>query len=139
MALMPARTKFRKMQKGNRGGLSKAACFVDFGDFGMQALERGWVSDDQIEACRIAINREFNRQGKVWIRFFPDKSVTKKPAETRMGKGKGAPDQWVAVVRPGRILFEVGGVPKRMAQSALRKAAAKLPIKTRFVERVERA
>jgi large subunit ribosomal protein L16 len=139
MALMPVRTKFRKMQKGNRGGLSKAASFVDFGDFAMQALERGWVTNHQIEACRVAINREFNRQGKVWIRFFPDKSVTKKPAETRMGKGKGAPDHWVAVVKPGRILFEVGGVPKGMAQSALRKAAAKLPIKTRFVERVERA
>lgn len=139
MALMPKRTKFRKMQKGARAGLSKGANFVDFGDFAMQALGRGWVTKDQIEACRIAINREFNRQGKVWIRFFPDKSVSKKPAETRMGKGKGAPDQWVAVVKPGRILFEVGGVPEVTAKDALRKAAAKLPIKTRFVKRIERA
>lgn len=139
MALLPARTKYRKMQKGQHAGKSKAATFVDFGDFGMQALERGRITNHQIEACRVAINREFQRRGKVWIRMFPDKSVSKKPAETRMGKGKGAPDHWVAVVRPGRILFEVGGVPKEIAQSALRKAAAKLAIKTRFVERVERA
>lgn len=138
MALMPVRTKFRKMQKGHRTGLSKAANFVDFGEFGMQVLERGWVTNHQIEACRVAINRYFNRRGKVWIRIFPDKSVSKKPAETRMGKGKGAPDHWVAVVRPGRVMFEVGGVPKEMAQNALRRAAAKLGLKTRFVERVER-
>lgn len=139
MALLPARTKYRKMQKGQRSGKSKAATFVDFGDFAMQVLERGDITNHQIEACRVAINREFQRRGKVWIRIFPDKSVTKKPAETRMGKGKGAPDHWVARVRPGRILFEVGGVPKEVAQSALRKAAAKLAVKTRFVERVERA
>lgn len=139
MALMPVRTKFRKMQKGQQRGLSKAAQFVDFGEFGMQALERGRITNHQIEACRVAINRYFNRQGKVWIRIFPDKSVSKKPAETRMGKGKGAPDHWVAVVRPGRIMFEVAGVPKEDAQNALRRAAAKLPIRTRFVERVERA
>jgi large subunit ribosomal protein L16 len=138
MALMPVRTKFRKMQKGQHSGLTKAAAFVDFGEFGMQALERGRVTNHQIEACRVAINRYFNRRGKVWIRIFPDKSVSKKPAETRMGKGKGAPDHWVAVVRPGRVLFEVGGVPKEMAQNALRRAAAKLGIKTRFVERIER-
>lgn len=138
MVLMPARTKYRKMQKGHMTGLSKAARFVDFGEFGMQCLERGRLTQQQIEACRIAINRYFNRRGKVWIRIFPDKSVSRKPAETRMGKGKGAPDHWVAVVRPGRILFEVGNVPKEMAQSALRRAAAKLPIRTRFVERVER-
>ena len=138
MVLMPARTKYRKMQKGHMTGLSKAATFVDFGEYGMQCLERGRLTQQQIEACRIAINRYFNRRGKVWIRIFPDKSVSKKPAETRMGKGKGAPDHWVAVVRPGRILFEVGNVPKEMAQSALRRAAAKLPIRTRFVERVER-
>lgn len=135
---MPKRTKFRKMQKGHKTGLSKAANFIDFGEYGMQALERGWVTNHQIEACRVAINRYFNRRGNVWIRIFPDKSVTKKPAETRMGKGKGAPDHWVAVVRPGRILFEVGNVPKELAQNALRRAAAKLGIKTRFVERVER-
>lgn len=138
MALMPVRTKFRKMQKGQRKGLSKAANFVDFGEFGMQALERGRVTNHQIEACRVAINRYFNRRGKVWIRIFPDKSVSKKPAETRMGKGKGAPDHWVAVVRPGRVMFEVGGVPKDIAQNALRRAAAKLGIRTRFVERIER-
>jgi large subunit ribosomal protein L16 len=138
MALMPVRTKFRKMQKGHKTGLSKGATFVDFGEFGMQALERGWVTNHQIEAARVAINRYFNRKGNVWIRLFPDKSVTKKPAETRMGKGKGNPDHWVAVVKPGRILFEVGNVSKEMAQNALRRAAAKLGIKTRFVERVER-
>ncbi|MBM3207149.1 MAG: 50S ribosomal protein L16 [Chlamydiae bacterium] len=138
MALMPVRTKYRKMQKGQMAGLSKAANFVDFGEYAMQTLERGRITQHQIEACRVAINRYFNRRGKVWIRIFPDKSVSKKPAETRMGKGKGAPDHWVAVVRPGRILFEVGNVPKELAQNALRRAAAKLPIKTRFVERVER-
>jgi large subunit ribosomal protein L16 len=138
MALMPKRTKFRKMQKGHHTGLSKAATFLDFGDFGMQTLERGRVTNHQIEACRVAINRYFNRKGQVWIRIFPDKSVSKKPAETRMGKGKGAPDHWVAVVRPGRVMFEVGGVSKEMAQNALRRAAAKLGLKTRFVERVER-
>ena len=136
--LQPAKTKFRKMQKGHMTGRSKAATFVDFGEFGMQCLERGRITQQQIEACRVAINRYFNRRGKVWIRIFPDKSVSKKPAETRMGKGKGAPDHWVAVVRPGRILFEVGNIPKEMAQNALRRAAAKLPIRTRFVERVER-
>jgi large subunit ribosomal protein L16 len=137
MALMPARTKFRKMQKGSRKGLSKAGNFIAFGEYGMQALERGWVTNHQIEACRVAINRYFNRRGDVWIRIFPDKSVTKKPAETRMGKGKGNPDHWVAVLRPGRILFEVGNVSKEVAQDALRRAAAKLGIRTRFVERVE--
>lgn len=138
MALMPVRTKFRKMQKGHRTGLSKAANFIDFGDFGMQALERGWITGQQIEACRVAITRFFNRRGQVWIRIFPDKSVSKKPAETRMGKGKGNPDHWVAVVRPGRVLFEVGGVSRELAQDALRRASAKLGIRTRFVERLER-
>ncbi|EPJ25439.1 50S ribosomal protein L16 [Chlamydia psittaci] len=136
--LMPKRTKFRKQQKGQFAGLSKGATFVDFGEFGMQTLERGWVTSRQIEACRVAINRHLKRRGKVWIRIFPDKSVTKKPAETRMGKGKGAPDHWVAVVRPGRILFEVANVSREDAQDALRRAAAKLGIKTRFVKRVER-
>ncbi|MBQ8498985.1 50S ribosomal protein L16 [Chlamydia sp.] len=136
--LMPKRTKFRKQQKGQFAGLSKGATFVDFGEFGMQTLERGWITSRQIEACRVAINRYLKRKGKVWIRIFPDKSVTKKPAETRMGKGKGAPDHWVAVVRPGRILFEVANVSKEDAQDALRRAAAKLGIRTRFVKRVER-
>ena len=138
MASVPVRTKYRKMQKGQMAGLSKAAQFVDFGEFGMQSLERGRLTQHQIEACRVAINRYFNRRGKVWIRIFTDKSVSKKPAETRMGKGKGAPDHWVAVIRPGRVLFEVGNVPREVAQNALRRAAAKLPIRTRFVERVER-
>ncbi len=138
MALMPVRTKFRKMRKGHKTGLTKAAAFIDFGEFGMQALERGAITNHQIEACRVAITRYFNRRGQVWIRIFPDKVVTKKPAETRMGKGKGHPDHWVAVIRPGRVLFEVGGVPKELAQNALRRAAAKLGIKTRFVERLER-
>lgn len=136
--LMPKRTKFRKQQKGQFAGLSKGATFVDFGEFGMQTLERGWITSRQIEACRVAINRYLKRKGKVWIRVFPDKSITKKPAETRMGKGKGAPDHWVAVVRPGRILFEVANVSKEDAQDALRRAAAKLGIRTRFVKRVER-
>lgn len=136
--LMPKRTKFRKQQKGQFAGLSKGATFVDFGEFGMQTLERGWITSRQIEACRVAINRYLKRKGKVWIRIFPDKSVTKKPAETRMGKGKGAPDHWVVVVRPGRILFEVANVSKEDAQDALRRAAAKLGIRTRFVKRVER-
>ena len=136
--LMPKRTKFRKQQKGQFAGLSKGATSVDFGEFGMQTLERGWITSRQIEACRVAINRHLKRRGRVWIRVFPDKSVTKKPAETRMGKGKGAPDHWVAVVRPGRILFEVANVSREDAQDALRRAAAKLGLKTRFVKRVER-
>src|SRR3972149_7166087 len=127
MAMMPARVKHRKMQKGSKAGLSKAANLVDFGEFGMQALDRGWVTNRQIEACRVAINRFFQRRGKVWIRIFPDKSVCKKPAETRMGKGKGAPDHWVAVVKPGRMLFEVAGVQEPTARGALRLAAHQLP------------
>jgi large subunit ribosomal protein L16 len=137
MALMPKRTKHRKMHKGQYAGLSKAGNFVHFGEYGMQVLDRGWITNKQIEACRVTINRYFQRRGKVWIRIFPDKPITKKPAEVRMGKGKGALDHWVAVVRPGRILFEVANVPKEMAQSALRLASAKLGLKTRFVERVE--
>jgi large subunit ribosomal protein L16 len=138
MAMMPKRTKFRKMQKGQHAGLTKSAQFLDFGEFGMQALERGRITNHQIEACRVAITRYFNRKGQVWIRIFPDKVVTKKPAEVRMGKGKGAPDHWCAVIRPGRVLFEVGSVTKEEAQEALKRAAAKLGLKTRFVERVER-
>lgn len=137
MALMPKRSKFRKQQKGSCAGLSKGANFVEFGDFGMQVLDRGRITNRQIEACRVAINRYFQRRGKVWIRIFPDKPITKKPAEVRMGKGKGAVDHYVAVVRPGRILFEVGDVSRDMARNALRRAAAKLGLKTRFVDRVE--
>lgn len=138
MALSPKRTKFRKQQKGKMTGLSKGGNFVEFGEFGMQTLDRGWITAQQIEACRVTISRYFSRKGQVWIRIFPDKPVSKKPAETRMGKGKGAPDHYVAVVRPGRVLFEVGGVAREEAQQALRLAAAKLPIKTKFVDRLER-
>jgi large subunit ribosomal protein L16 len=137
MTFQPTRSKFRKQQKGQQRGLSKAGNFVHFGEFGMQALDRGRLTHKQLEACRVTINRYFKRKGRVWIRVFPDKPVSKKPAETRMGKGKGAPDHWVAVVRPGRILFEVGNVSKEEAQDALRRAAAKIGIRTRFVERVE--
>lgn len=138
MTLLPKRTKYRKSHKGHRTGLGKGGCFIEFGDYGMQAQDRGWITSQQIEACRVAINRYFKRRGKVWIRIFPDKPVTKKPAETRMGKGKGGLDHWVAVIRPGRVLFEVGNVSKDEAQNALRRAAAKIGIRTRFVERVEK-
>jgi large subunit ribosomal protein L16 len=138
MVMMPKRTKHRKCMKGHYSGLSKAGNFVEFGDFGIQVLERGWITAQQLEACRVAINRFFQRRGKVWIRVFPDKPVTKKPAEVRMGKGKGGLDHWVAVVRPGKILFEVANVPRDVAQDALRRAAAKLGLRTRFVDRVEK-
>lgn len=139
MALQPKKSKFRKQRKGSIKGNAKGGQFIDFGDYGMQILDRGRITAQQIEACRVAINRFFSRKGKVWIRIFPDKPITKKPAETRMGKGKGGTDHWVAVARPGRILFEVGNVSKDQAKQALLKAAAKLPYRTRFVERVERA
>ena len=138
MALMPSRTKHRKKQKGSCAHLATSGCFIEFGEFGMQSLGRGWITSQQIEACRVAISRCFSRKGKVWIRIFPDKPISKKPAETRMGKGKGSPSIWVNVIRPGKILFEVGNVSKEEARKALRLAAAKLPIRTRFVERVER-
>jgi large subunit ribosomal protein L16 len=137
MTLLPKKTKYRKRQKESCSGLSKAGNFVHFGEYGIQVLDRGWITAQQIEACRVSINRFFQRRGKVWIRIFPHKSVSKKPLEVRMGKGKGAVDHWVAVVRPGRVLFEVGNVPRELAQDALRRAAAKLGLKTRFVERVE--
>lgn len=137
MTFIPKRTKFRKQQKGNHTGLTKAGAFIEFGEFGIQALDRGRITSQQLEACRVAINRYFKRKGTVWIRVFPDKPVSKKPAETRMGKGKGAPDHWVAVIKPGRVLFEVANVTREEAQNALRRAAAKLNIKTRFVDRVE--
>jgi large subunit ribosomal protein L16 len=137
MTLMPKKTKHRKMMKGHLTGISKAGNFVDFGEFGIQAIERGLVTAQQIEACRVSITRFFSRRGKVWIRIFPHKPVTKKPLEVRMGKGKGSVDHWAAPVKPGRVLFEVGNVSREMAQDALRRAAAKLGLKTRFVERVE--
>ena len=137
MALMPKRQKFRKQMKGQRAGLSKRGNFVVYGDYGMQVLDRGWIKANQIEACRVAINRFFSRKGKVWIRIFPDKPITKKPAETRMGKGKGGVDHYACVVRPGRILFEVGNVTREQAQRAMSIASGKLNVRTRFVERVE--
>ncbi len=138
MTLMPKKSKFRKCRKGHLTGLSKGGTFIDFGEYGIQVIERGYITAQQIEACRVAITRFFSRRGKVWIRIFPHKPVTKKPAETRMGKGKGSVDHYVAPVKPGRVLFEVGNVPRELAQDALRRAAAKLGLKTRFVERIER-
>lgn len=133
--LQPKRTKFRKAQKGRNRGLAHRGSQVAFGDFGLKTLEPGWLTSRQIEASRIAVTRYMKRQGKVWIRVFPDKPITKKPAEVRMGKGKGAPDHWVAVIRPGRILFECEGVNKASAQEAMRLAAQKLPVKCKFVTR----
>ncbi|MDD5719006.1 MAG: 50S ribosomal protein L16 [Candidatus Krumholzibacteria bacterium] len=133
--LMPKRTKFRKMMKGRRTGLALRGSNVAFGDYGLQAVEPGWIKSRQIEAARIAITRKMKRQGKVWIRVFPDKPITLKPAETRMGKGKGAPEYWVAVVKPGRILYELNGVSAELAKEALRLGASKLPFKTRVVSR----
>ncbi|MGC6469688.1 MAG: 50S ribosomal protein L16 [Flavobacteriales bacterium] len=133
--LQPKKTKFRKMQKGRMKGNAQRGHQLAFGSFGIKALEETWITARQIEAARIAVTRYMKRQGQVWIRIFPDKPVTSKPAEVRMGKGKGAPDYWAAVVRPGRIIFECEGVPHSIAQEALRLAAQKLPIKTKFVVR----
>ena len=135
--MMPKKVKFRKQQRGRRRGLATRGQKISFGDFGLQALEAGWVTARQIEAARIAMTRHVKRGGKIWIRIFPDKPITKKPAETRMGKGKGAPEGWVAVVKPGRILFEMEGVDETTAREAMRLAAQKLPIKTKFVSRSE--
>jgi large subunit ribosomal protein L16 len=137
MALMPTRSKYRKQQRGSLAGNATSGSYVEFGEFGMQALDRGWITGPQIEACRVAITRFFSRKGQVWIRIFPDKPVSKKPAETRMGTGKGAPEFWVACIKPGRILFEVANVTREEAQEALRIAAGKLPLKTKFVDRLE--
>lgn len=133
--LMPKRVKYRKSQRGRRRGKAYRGSRIDFGDFGIKALEAAWITSRQIEACRVAITRTMKRDGKVWIRIFPDKPVSKKPLETRMGKGKGAPEFWVAVVKPGRVLFEVSGVPKEVAMEAFRLASHKLPIKTRVAIR----
>ena len=133
--LMPKRVKFRKSQRGRRRGKAQRGNTVAFGDFGLKALDAGWITSRQIEACRIAITRTMKRDGKVWIRIFPDKPVSKKPLETRMGKGKGAPEGWVAVIRTGRILYEMEGIPRELAREALRLAAHKLAVKTRFIER----
>jgi len=133
--LQPKRTKFRKMQKGRMKGLATRGAELAFGSFGIKSLEPAWITSRQIEAARIAVTRYMKREGQVWIRIFPDKPVTKKPAEVRMGKGKGAPEYWVAVVRPGRMLFEAEGVPLEVAKEALRLAAQKLPVQTKFIVR----
>ena len=135
MPLMPKRVKHRKMHRGSRSGNATSGTYVAFGDFGLQVLDRGWITNNQIEACRIAINRYLKRRGKVWIRIFPHKSVTARPPETRMGKGKGAPEFWVAVVLPGTMLFEVAGVSESAAKEAMRLASNKLGIRCRFVTR----
>jgi len=131
--LMPKRVKYRKKQRGKMKGNAQRGNYIAFGTFGLKAMESGWITSRQIEATRIAITRHIKRGGKVWIRLFPDKPVTNKPAETRMGKGKGSPEYWVAVVRPGRIMFELEGVDLELAKEAMRLAAHKLPIKTKFV------
>lgn len=133
--LAPKKVKYRKQMKGRRTGLSYTGCEVSFGDYGLMATQDGWLNSRQIEAARIAITRHMKRLGRVWIRIFPDKPVTSKPAETRMGKGKGAPDHWVAVVRPGRVLFELQGVPVEIAKEAMRLASHKLPISTKVIAR----
>jgi len=135
--LMPSKVKYRKQQRGRRRGKAWRGSDLSFGDFGLKVLEAGWISDRQIEASRVAIMRFIKRGGKLWIRIFPDKPVTKKPAETRMGKGKGAPEFWVAVVKPGRMLFEMEGVPEAEAREALRLASHKLPLPTKFVARAQ--
>jgi len=133
--LMPKKVKFRKQHRGRRSGGTKGGEYIAFGDYALQAAEPGWVTARQIEASRIAITRHVKRGGKIWIRLFPDKPVTKKPLETRMGKGKGNPEEWVAVVRPGRVMFEIEGVDETTAAAAMRLAAHKLGIKTRFLSR----
>jgi large subunit ribosomal protein L16 len=135
MPLMPKRVKHRKMQRGNRSGIARRGTTLAFGEFGLKSLERAWIKSTQIEACRVVINREMKRKGKLWIRIFPDKPVTKKPIETRMGKGKGNPELWVAVVKPGTMIFEIGGVTEAVASDSLRLAAAKLPVRTMLISR----
>jgi large subunit ribosomal protein L16 len=133
--LQPKRVKHRKQHRGRRAGVSRGQVRVQFGEFGLKALDHGWVTNRQIEAARIAMTRKIKRGGKVWINLFPDKPVTQKPAETRMGSGKGNPEGWVSVVKPGRVMFELAGVPEPLAREALRLAGHKLPVKTKFVER----
>src|SRR3954466_3042192 len=133
--LLPKKTKFRKVQRGRRAGKSTGQTTVHFGDYGLKALEVGWITNRQIEAARIATTRKIRRGGKGWINVFPDKPVTQKPAETRMGSGKGSPEHWVAVVKPGRVMFELAGVPEPLAREAIRLAAMKLPVRAKFVTR----
>ena len=135
MALIPSRTKFRKSHRGSRAGNASRGTKVDFGEYGLQSLGRAWITSQQIEACRVAINRALKRKGKVWIRIFPHKPITKRPPETRRGKGKGAPEFWVAVVRPGLVLFEIGGATESVAKEAFRLASAKLGLRCRFLAR----
>ena len=133
--LMPKKVKYRKQQRGRMAGKAWRGSSLAFGDYGLKAMECGWITDRQIEAARVAMTRSIKRGGKVWIRLFPDKPITKKPAETRMGKGKGAPEQWVAVIRPGKILFEMEGVGRDIAEQAMKLAAAKLPLPTKLIVR----
>jgi large subunit ribosomal protein L16 len=135
MALLPSRVKYRKSHRGSRSGNAQTGTTVAFGEYGLQAIGRGWIKNNQIEACRVAITRNLKRKGKVFIRIFPHKPVTARPPETRMGKGKGAPEFWVAVVRPGNMLFEVAGIPESLAKDSFRLAAAKLGVPCRFVRR----
>ena len=135
MPLMPKRVKYRKSQRGSRKGTASRNTDIAFGEYALQTLERAWITNTQIEAARVALTREMKRKGRLWIKIFPDKSVTSRPPETRMGKGKGAPEYWVAVVRPGNILFELDGVTESVAKSSLRLAANKLPVRTRFLSR----
>src|SRR5881397_152476 len=136
--LMPKKVKYRKVQRGRMRGKAWRGSTISFGEYALKAMDCGWITSRQIEAARIAMTRFIKRGGKVWIRLFPDKPITKKPAETRMGKGKGAPEQWVAVIRPGKVLFEMEGIAEHLAREALELAAAKLPIKSKFVRREER-
>ena len=133
--LLPKKTKFRKQQRGRMRGAAKGQTSVQFGDYGLKSLEPGWITNREIEAARVAMTRKIKRGGKVWINVFPDKPVTKKPAETRMGSGKGSPEAWVAVVKPGRVMLELAGVPEPLARDALRLAGMKLPVKTKIVSR----
>jgi large subunit ribosomal protein L16 len=133
--MLPKKTKYRKVQRGRRRGLSKGHTTVHFGEYGLKSLEAGWLTNRQIEAARIAMTRKIKRGGKVWSNIFPDKPVTQKPAETRMGSGKGSPEHWVAVVKPGRVMFELAGVPEPLAKEALRLAGTKLSVRTKFVKR----
>ncbi len=135
MAMMPRKVKYRKSQRGSRSGNAQRGTTLGYGDYGLQSLGRAWIPNNQIEACRIAINRHLKRRGRVWIRIFPHKPITSRPPETRMGKGKGAPEKWVAVVRPGHMLFEIAGVPEAAAREAMRLAANKLGIRVRFIMR----
>ena len=138
MPLLPKRVKYRKSQRGSRKGFASRNITIDFGSFALQTLERAWITNIQIEAARVALTRNMKRKGKLWIRIFPDKSVTSRPPETRMGKGKGAPEYWVAVVKPGNILFELDGLSETVARESLRLAATKLAIRTRFISRENR-